>query len=106
MFEVLTFYASLIGLFVWLVLSDTLADWRRWFRFHRVKAVLRTLEGKEVARAEAAFGPAQEVVSGSEGRRLYVWKSPAALPPAATLLIITVTVDGGGIVTHAGWEER
>jgi hypothetical protein len=65
--------------------------------------------GKEsVVQAETVLGPPVEIVNGSGGRSLYVWKDPAsrAIPRAASLLIITLTVDAAGIVTHTAYEER
>lgn len=73
-----------------------------------MRTILQTMEGKELAGAEAMLGPATEIVNGSGGRRLYLWKAPEcrAIPHADLLLIITLTVNADGIVTHATWDER
>jgi hypothetical protein len=107
-FEFVFFFLSLFALGLWLFAGDTYADGRRWYRARRVGKLLRALEGRDVARAQNALGRPSEVIHGSGGRSLYVWKdyAPGALPGASTLLIITLTVDGAGLVTHAGWEER
>jgi hypothetical protein len=107
-FEVLFFFVSLIGLGLWLLSTEALADWRRIRRSNRVRRLIHTFDGKEVARAEAVLGPATEIITGSAGRRLYVWKGPSSnsIPAAASLLIITITVDATGIVTHVAAEER
>ena len=107
-FEVLFFFVFLFGLGFWLITSEALADWRRIRRANRVRRLIHTFEGKEVARAEAVLGPATEIIAGSTGRRLYVWKGPdsKSIPPAAPLLIVTLTVDATGIVTHVAAEER
>ena len=107
-FEVVFFFVSLTALGAWLFAREALSDYRRRYRGRRVDELLRPLEGRELARAEALFGPADEVLGGSGGRRLYVWKAPQRphLPAAGPLLIITITVDGAGLVTHAAWEER
>lgn len=107
-FEVVFFFASLTVLGLWLILRDFLDRFRQRYRARRVDELLAPLPGREVARAEALFGTPHEVLDGSGGRRLYVWKSPVtrAIPRAPALLIITLTVDGAGNVTHAAWEER
>lgn len=107
-FDVVFFFLALSALGLWLFIREGMADWRRWYRARRVKALLSSLEGRDVGRAEAVLGPAGEIISGSSGRTLYVWKEPVAraIPEAASLLIITITVNGAGVITHAGWEER
>ncbi|MFN0105055.1 MAG: hypothetical protein ACKV2U_23595 [Bryobacteraceae bacterium] len=105
-FEVVFFFVSLSVLGLWLFAREALGDWRRRNRARRVRALLQTLPGKDLTRAEAILGPAVEIVAGSGGRRLFVWKAPAVFPEASPLLIITLTVDAAGIVTHAAWEER
>lgn len=107
-FEVVFFFVSLFALGLWLLLSDTAGQWRRFWRARRVGMLLRELEGGEVVRAEKLLGPPREIVAGSGGRALYVWKDPpsAAIPPAAPLLIITLTVDAAGKISHAAFEER
>ena len=107
-FEVVFFFVSLTVLGAWLFAREALSDFRRRYRGRRVDEMLAPLAGREVARAEALLGRADEVLAGSGGRRLYVWKAPRrpGIPSAAPLLIITITVDGAGIVTHAAWEER
>lgn len=107
-FEVLFFFASLTALGLWLFAREYFADWRRAYRARRVQSFLDSIEGRETARAEALLGPADEIIQGMAGRRLYVWKGPVTrgLPSASTLLIITLTVDAAGIITHAACEER
>ncbi|MBI2688220.1 MAG: hypothetical protein HYX27_18100 [Acidobacteria bacterium] len=107
-FEVLFFVALFFTLLLWLFARDAYTDLRRVYRARRVTAVLRAIEGKPVAHAESILGPPDEIVSGSGGRSLYEWKGPAtkSIPAATMLLIVTVTVDAAGIVTHAAWEER
>ena len=107
-FEVLFFFVSLFVLGLWLFVSDALSQWRRYWRAYRVGRLLRSLEGGEVARAEMLFGPPREIVAGSGGRSLYVWKGPDSrfIPSAAPLLIITLTVEASGKISHAAWEER
>jgi len=107
-FEVVFFFVSLTVLGLWLLARDEAEVWRGAWRARRVRQLLRTFDGKELARAENVLGPASEIVNGSRGRRLYVWKDPVArgIPSAASLLIITLTVDGAGIVTHVAWELR
>lgn len=105
-FEVVFLFASLFTLGLWLFVREAFAGWRQRFRARQVELFLRELEGREVARAEARLGAANEIHRGSGGRRLYVWKGPRSLPEAGRLLIVTLTVDAAGTVTNAAWEER
>lgn len=107
-FEVVFFFLSLFALGLWLLLSDTAGQWRRYWRARRVGRLLRSIEGGEVVRAEQLLGPPREILTGSGGRSLYVWKGPESrsIPRAAPLLIITLTVDAAGKISHAAWEER
>ena len=107
-FEVLFFFVSLFALGLWLFLSDAFSQWRTLWRARRVASLLSSLEGREVAQAEMVLGPPREILTGSGGRSLYVWKGPESryIPRAAPLLIITLTVDAAGKISHAAWEER
>jgi hypothetical protein len=107
-FEVVFFFVSLSALGAWLFAREGLYQWRLRHRARRVQSLLRGLEGRPVVQAETVLGPPVEIVNGSGGRSLYVWKDPAsrAIPRAASLLIITLTVDAAGIVTHTAYEER
>ena len=107
-FEVVFFFLSLTALGAWLLARDAFADWRRAYRGRCVTALLASLEGGGIARAEAALGTPTEIVNGLGGRSLYVWKAPLsrAIPAAAPLLIVTLIADAEGAVTEAHWEER
>jgi hypothetical protein len=107
-FEVLFFFVSLTVLGLWLFAREALFGWRLRYRARRVRALLDSFEGHEAVRAEAVLGPPFEIVNGSGGRSLYVWKGPVTrvIPAAGTLLILTLTVDAAGIVTQAVAEER
>lgn len=99
---------SLTVLGFWLFAREATVDWRRRYRARRVQALLTGFEGRPVLRAEEVLGTPWEIVNGSAGRALYIWKGPHAkgIPVAATLLIVTLTVEADGRVSHAVFEER
>jgi hypothetical protein len=107
-FEGVFFFVSLTALGLWLFAREALFDWRLAYRARRVRVLLDSFVGHQISYAETVLGPPVEIVSGASGRSLYVWKGPdsRAIPRAATLLILTLTVDASGIVTHAVAEER
>lgn len=107
-FEVVFFFLSLTALGFWLLTSDAVADWRRIIRARHVRRLMRSLDGKPITQAEAVLGPPSEIIDGAGGRHLYVWKGPdvQSIPSAPSLLIITMTVDSAGVVTHVAVEER
>jgi len=107
-FEVLFFFVSLFVLGLWLFAREAAGQLRHWRRARRVNALLKTLEGGDIVRAETILGPPVEIVPGSGGRSLYVWKAPEApeIPRAEPLLIVTLTADAAGRVTSVAWEER
>ncbi|MBL8237632.1 MAG: hypothetical protein JNM66_09450 [Bryobacterales bacterium] len=107
-FEVVFFFVSLTALGAWLFVREGLDSWRLRRRSLRVDLLLAGLQGKSAVHAESLLGPPFEIVFGSQGRSLYIWKDPVtpAIPIAATLLIITLTVEADGCISHVAAEER
>lgn len=107
-FEPLGFYFCLILLAAWLLWIDGWRAWTIWRQDRYLTRTLRPLEHREVARAEALFGRPSEVVPGSNGRRLYVWKGPSMPGHEARdrLVIVTMTVSDLDLVDHAVFEPR
>ena len=97
---------SLTVLGLWLFAREATVDWRRRYRTRRVQALLNRWEGQPVQKAESVLGTPNEVINGSAGRSLYIWKDPPKIPKAQTLLIITITVDAHAQITHTALEER
>jgi hypothetical protein len=105
-FEVIFFFVSLTVLGFWLFAREATVDWRRNYRSRRVQALLQKWEGQSVQKAESRLGPPTEIVNGSSGRSLYIWKDPPSIPKASTLLIITLTVNAQAKITATALEER
>lgn len=108
MFELLCVVGFIFLLGAILVAKDWKSGLQRRWRGRRMKALIRKFPGREVERAKAVLGAPSEVVTGKGGRRLYVWKNPERgnIPSSPDLLIVTLTVDGAGIVSQATWEVR
>ncbi len=69
---------------------------------------LEEMSGKKAWEAERRFGPPTEVVSGTSGRQLYIWKALAlpGLPKGGGLLVLTLTVQPDGTVAETHWQQR
>ena len=105
-FEVIFFFVSLTALGFWLFAREATVDWRRRYRARRAQALLNDWDRQPVQKAEARLGPPNEIVNGSNGRSLYIWKDPPRIPKAQTLLIITLTVNAQAQITATALEER
>ena len=105
-FEVIFFFVSLTALGFWLFAREATVDWRRRYRNRRVQSLLNKWEGQPVQKAESVLGTPNEIVNGSAGRSLYIWKDPPKIPKAQTLLIITLTVNAQAQITATALEER
>lgn len=68
--------------------------------------MLGALRGRRIQEAAEQFGEPSEIVFGSSGARLYIWKQPAgpALPKGSGVVVITVNVDAADIVTGSSWK--
>jgi hypothetical protein len=89
-----------------------LQDLARYLRDRRRAVVifkeLNKLSGKHAWDAEQRFGPPTEVVSGTSGRQLYIWKllSLPGIPKGSGLLVITLTIAADGLIDQSHWQKR
>ena len=69
---------------------------------------LNGLAGKKAWEAEQRFGPPTEVVTGTSGRQLYIWKalSLPGIPSGRGLLVVTLTIQPDGTVAETHWQQR
>ena len=69
---------------------------------------LNDLAGKKAWEVEQRFGPPTEVVSGTSGRQLYIWKalSLPGIPSGGGLLVVTLTIQPDGTVADTHWQQR
>jgi hypothetical protein len=58
--------------------------------------------------AEQVFGPPTEIVEGTSGRQLYIWKALniPRVPNGSSLLVITLTINPDGFVSDTHWQQR
>ncbi|WP_155121572.1 hypothetical protein [Bryobacter aggregatus] len=78
---------------------------------HRARVVdhqLEDLPGQMVWLAERRFGPPTEIVHGTTGRQLYIWKvlSLPGIPTGSGLMVVTLTIAANGAVTDTHWQQR
>lgn len=117
--ETIFSYVTMLWEVILLILSITLLCfyslgvdlYKRWRDRKRAIAVgleLSTLPGKMAWEAEQRFGPPTEIVSGSSGRQLYVWKalSLPGIPDGGGLLVVTLTIEPDGTVAETHWQQR
>jgi hypothetical protein len=108
MIEILTLFSFVLILGIVLLAKDA----KLRFQFRRRKrfmdAMMAELEGVSIEQARRRLGEPTEIVSGSEGRQMYVWKGPEAepIPPTPELVIVTIIADGAGVITKTAWESR
>ena len=69
---------------------------------------LKDMAGKKAWEVEQRFGPPTEVVTGSSGRQLYIWKalSLPGIPSGGGLLVVTLTIQPDGTVAGSHWQQR
>ena len=72
----------------------------------QLNGMLAKLHGKKIQEATRDFGEPSEIVFGSSGARLYIWKEPAGprLPRGSGIVVITVNVDPADTVTESSWK--
>jgi hypothetical protein len=108
LWELILLIVSITVLCSYGLLKDLYIFWRNQQRADFLGKALHALEGKPAWEAEKQFGPPTEVVSGTSGRQLYIWKS-ATLPqvPAGTgLMVLTLTIDAQNSITETHMEKR
>jgi hypothetical protein len=107
-FEITLFFLSILGLGVLLFARDWWRAAREGWRVRRMEVLLVRLLGHRVEEAEALLGPVSELATGSDGRRLYVWKGPTGqrVPRAPSLLIVSITTNEEGKILDFAQETR
>lgn len=108
MIEILTLFSFVLILGLVLVAKDWTTVYRQRRRRNYMNALMGRLEGQPLRRANVALGVPTEIVTGSGGRQMYVWKGPEreTIPEAPELLIVTIIADAEGTITKAAWESR
>jgi hypothetical protein len=106
--ELLVFVFFFIAFYAVGMIRLGLRSWRDRRQKRELRTLVRDLRGREIRIAEHRLGPPHEVVDGSSGRSLWVWRSPPneVLPDGTGLLILSLTVDPGGRITGGGWNRR
>lgn len=103
--ELLVFFAFFLAFYAF-ALSRIARNWIRYRRRGRwLDRTIIALEGRPVAAAAERLGLPTEVIDGSAGVALWVWKAPPA-PPAPGLVILSLDVNANGIVTGGAWRSR
>jgi len=108
MIEILTLFSFVLILGLVLMVRDWAAIYRLRRRRKYMNWLMDQLTGQPLRRANLALGDPTEVVTGSGGRQMHVWKGPerATIPEAPELLIVTIIADADGKITKAAWESR
>jgi len=106
--EILVFILAVIALCVrglWIELSS---NWNDNRRDAALTTLLEPIKGQPIGGAIERFGQPAEVVPGTTGRALYIWRAPPAkrFPSGKGLLIVTLTADEAGTITDAQWVAR
>ena len=72
----------------------------------QLNGMLAQLQGRKIQEATRDFGEPSEILFGSSGARLYIWKEPAGprLPRGSGVVVITVKVDPADVVTESSWK--
>ena len=98
-------------LIVAILYGVAVAGWVRKTRGNKrreemLERMLGALRGRKIQEATKDFGEPSEIVFGSSGARLYIWKEPAgpALPRGSGVVVITVNVDPADVVTGSSWK--
>lgn len=108
LWEVLLLIVSVTMLCCYSIAQDILSNWRSHRRESAMSVELSQLEGKAVWEAEKVFGPPTEIVEGTSGRLLYIWKALdlPRIPHAESLLVLTLTINTDGTVAEAHGQQR
>ncbi len=90
------------------IVHDIFGSFRAHRRSNAMDHELRLLPGKKAWEAEQVFGPPTEIVDGTSGRQLYIWKALDLphIPKGDRLLVITLTINVDGTVTDTHYQQR
>ncbi|MBZ2187397.1 MAG: hypothetical protein K7J46_22065 [Bryobacter sp.] len=108
LWEVLLLVLSVTALCCYSIGQELLVNWRNQRRALAMSSELSQLPGKMAWEAEKVFGPPTEIVEGTSGRRLYIWKalSLPRIPKADGLLVVTLTINPEGSIAETHWQQR
>lgn len=90
------------------LVRDLYIFWRHQQRQDFLGKALLCLEGKTAWDAEKRFGPPTEIVEGTTGRQLFIWKANElpGLPAGQGLVVLTLTVGRDGEILESHFEQR
>ncbi len=108
LWEVILLILSVIILCLFNIGQEVLRNWRKLRRADALGKELGQLSGKMAWEAEKLFGPPTEIVEGTSGRSLYIWKSLSLprIPKDSGLLVVTLTIGPDGSVAETHWQQR
>jgi hypothetical protein len=108
LWELILLIVSITVLCGYSLARDLYVFWRNQQRADALGRALRALEGQPAWDAEKRFGAPTEVVEGTSGRSLHIWKGERlpGVPPGAGLLVVTLTIEAGGLISGAHWQQR
>jgi hypothetical protein len=108
LWEVILLIVSVTLLCFYSLLQDLVRYLRNRKRALVLSQELGKLDGQPAWEAEKRFGPPTEVVSGTSGRQLYIWKLLAlpGIPKAGGLMVVTLTIDPDGAISGTHWQKR
>ena len=108
LWEVILLILSVTLLSCYSISQELLIRYRDIKRADAMGKELSHLPGKMAWEVEQRFGPPTEIVEGTSGRYLYIWKvlSLPHIPKSGGLLVMTLTVSPDGTVTETHWQQR
>ncbi len=108
LWELILLIVSVTALCSYSLLRDLYLFWRNQRRSDFIGKALAALEGQPAWEAEKRFGPPTEVVSGTTGRQLYIWKTLQlpGVPVGSGLLVLTLTIGAGNEIVATHWQQR
>lgn len=108
LWEVILLILSVTVLCCYSVGQELLLRYRDLKRAEAMGKELLHLPGKTAWEVEKRFGPPTEIVEGTSGRYLYIWKALSLphIPKGGGLLVMTLTVNPDGTVSETHWQQR
>lgn len=108
LWEVILLILSVTLLCCYSIGQELLSNLRTRRRADAMGHELSLLPGKMAWEAEKVFGPPTEIVEGTSGRFLYIWKALDLphIPKGASLMVVTLTINPDGSVAETHWQQR
>ena len=108
LWEVILLILSVTLLCCYSIAQEVLNNYRDNRRAQAMGNQLSHLPGKTVWEVEKVFGPPTEIVEGTSGRHLYIWKAfnLPTIPKGNGLLVVTLTVGPDGSIAETHWQQR